>query len=79
MPLMAEVANTWPLLPTDRTTIDATTTIKSESRAKPCVCSLVRRFDASERERERSGKSPYRTIYRELFEKREFFVQLDAH
>ena len=30
MPLMAEVANTCPLLPTDRTTIDAVTTIKSE-------------------------------------------------
>ena len=32
MPLMAEVANTWPLLPTDKTTMDATTTIKSEKK-----------------------------------------------
>lgn len=31
---MAEVANTWPLLPTDRTTMDATTTIKSEKKKK---------------------------------------------
>ena len=30
IPLMAEVANTWPLEPTERTTIDADTTIKSE-------------------------------------------------
>jgi len=29
---MAEVANTWPLLPTDKTTMDATTTIKSEKK-----------------------------------------------
>lgn len=34
MPRMAEVAKTCPLLPTDSTTIDATTTIKSENVKK---------------------------------------------
>lgn len=29
---MAEVANTWPLLPTDNTTMEATTTIKSDDK-----------------------------------------------
>ncbi len=32
MPLMAEVAKTWPLEPTDSTTMDALTTIRSEKK-----------------------------------------------
>lgn len=49
MPRIADVANTWPFEPTDNTTMEATTTIKSENKNKTVYNNLYAVYNGNYR------------------------------
>lgn len=54
IPRMAEVANTWPLEPTERTTIDAETTMRSERKGTRLSTKFIKE-ERDEQEEEKEG------------------------